>query len=292
MSKVLAAGACAMAMGAFGCAVDATDATEAAESELRTRLAANEALRCSVESSDVVVAVVPTRYGKASLVSLEPAGRLYALSSSTGSLSTSNAGLTWTGSRAGLALRTSLKGTWRSSGQTYDVTCAKVAGAEAASWRTANALTDYASEIDGIADAVLEESTEPKPKPYAVFAVEAARRGSLPLGKLAADSAGRLSAQTSEDDSLLDENDFGFGAMSAAYSLGGGDDYGEWFQAVSDGVSLISNVTPALGPNAVAGFIARENVAALSTLVDRRSPSAVEITVGSWTFFLPDAFPK
>ena len=79
--------------------------------------------------------------------------------------------------------------------------------------------------------------------------------------------------------------------MSAAYSLGGGDDYGEWFQGVSDGVSVSGDVTPALGA-AVAGFIAREKVTALSTLVDSAKPSAIEITVGPWTFFLPDSFPK
>ena len=80
--------------------------------------------------------------------------------------------------------------------------------------------------------------------------------------------------------------------MSAAYSLGGGDDYGEWFQGASDGVSLSADVIPALGPTAAAGFIGREKVAALSTLVTSQSPSAVAITVGPWTFFLPDSFAK
>lgn len=37
---------------------------------------------------------------------------------------------------------------------------------------------------------------------------------------------------------------------------------------------------------------AREKVAALASLVARKSPSAVEITVGPWTFFLPDSFAK
>jgi hypothetical protein len=158
-------------------------------------------------------------------------------------------------------------------------------------WWTANALSDYAAEIDGIADQVLEDAEGAKPKPYTVFVVETANRGSLSLGEVVAKSQGSLSA-TSSDDSTLDDDDFGYGAMSAAYSLGSGDDYGEWFQGISDGVSLIGDVGPALGSNAVAGFIARQKVTALSRLVGSANPSAVEITVGPWTFFLPDTFAK
>ena len=39
-------------------------------------------------------------------------------------------------------------------------------------------------------------------------------------------------------------------------------------------------------------ILIHEKVTALSTLVDSAQPSAVEITVGAWTFFLPDAFAR
>jgi hypothetical protein len=57
-------------------------------------------------------------------------------------------------------------------------------------------------------------------------------------------------------------------------------------------VSLSGDVGPALGNGTRAGFIAHEKVTALSTLVTGAKPSAVELTVGDWTFFLPDSFAK
>jgi hypothetical protein len=60
--------------------------------------------------------------------------------------------------------------------------------------------------------------------------VETARRGSLALGQVASNSAGALPG-ADDAQSLLDENDLSYGAMSAAYALGGGDDYGDAFEA-------------------------------------------------------------
>jgi hypothetical protein len=294
MNRFLALGACAIAVGAFGCAAGASaDATGNADSELRSELGANEALRCAAPSKHVTVALVPTKEGKGALLSLTPSFDVYALSRSIGALNASGTGITWKGSSASLTLTSDMKGTWESGSQSAAVTCEKVEAAEAASWRTANGLADYAGEIDGLADTVLEESKDPKPKPYTVFVVETSRRGSLSLGNTAAQTAGSISDHSSDDNaSLLDQNDWSYGAMSAAYGLGGGDDYGEWFQGISDGVSLVGDIGSALGSTAVAGFIAREKVSALSKPVGTQNPSAVEITVGPWTFFLPDSFAK
>lgn len=281
-----------MAVGVGGCAADAsTDEPGVADSELRSQLGANEALRCTADSGKATLALVPLKGGKVALLSLKPAADLYALSRITGTLTTPTTGWSWKSSSSALTLGATMKGKWTRGAQSTNVTCAKVAAAEAASWRTANALQDYAGEIDGLADAVLENSEGAKPKPYTVFVVETARRGSLALGQVAAKTSGSIPARSNADESLLDENDMSYGAMSAAYSLGGGDDYGEWFQGASDGISVSGSVTPALG-TANLGFIAHEKVTALSSLVDSAKPSALELTVGPWTFFLPDAFSK
>jgi hypothetical protein len=249
-----------------------------------------------VESEETKLALVRTANGKVAALSLTPTStnHIYALSRSIGTLTTSSSnGMSWKGSKATLTIKKTMKGSYARGTESaaVDVTCKKVASTEAASWRTANALEDYASEIDGIASAILEETEEPMPKDYTVFVVETSRRSSLSLGNIAANTAGSMSKSSDPDDSLLDENDFSYGAMSAAYSLGGGDDYGEWFQAVSDGVTLIGNMNTALKSSGLAGFIAREKVTALKPLVGGQSPSALEITVGAWTFFLPDSFP-
>jgi hypothetical protein len=293
MNKLVAAGVCVVAAFLGGCAADATaDATGSADGELRAQLGENDAIRCTAASKHLTFAVVPTKDGKGSLLSLKPAADLFALSRAAGSVTSSSTGVTWKSSKASLTIGADMKGTWESGSQSANVTCEKAEAAEAASWRAANGLADYADEIDGIADTVVgEDSKASHPKPYMVFAVETSRRGSLALGKVVANSAGKVSSNANED-SQLDENDFSYGAMSAAYSLGGGDDYGEWFQGVSDGVSLVGDLSPTLGANTVAGYIAHEEVSALSSLVDHANPSAVEITVGPWTFFLPDAFAK
>src|SRR4029078_12868314 len=99
-----------------------------------------------------------------------------------------------------------------------------------------------------------------------VYVVATSKRSSLSLGTVANGTAGSMKKGSDDEDSLVHENDFSYGAIGAAYSLGGGDDYGEWFQGVSDGVSLMGDLGPALG-NATAGFIAHEKVTALSSLV-------------------------
>ncbi len=290
MKLRVAAVFCVTAMGLMGCSAAAEGDAASADGELKTKAGANETLRCAADSGDAKLALVAAKGGKFALLTLAPAAELYALSGATGTLTTSTKGRTWKGGSASLTLGTNLKGKWEDGGKSTDVTCV-AAGDETSSWKTANALVDYASEIDGLADAVLENSEDPKPKAYTVFAVETSRRGDLALGQVATKTSGALPGND-DAQSLLDENDSGYGAMVAAYSLGGGDDYGEWFQGASDGISLSSDVLPALGSGAKAGFVAREKVTALASLVDSAKPSAVEITVGAWTFFLPGAFPK
>lgn len=282
---------CVTAMGLFGCAADASvDDASSDDALKKTGASATETLRCSADSSDVKLALVAAKGGKFTLLTLKPAADLYAVTGSTGTLTSSSSGRSWKGGGASLSLGKNLKGKWEDGGKSTDVTCSAAAD-ETASWKTASALVDYASEIDGLADAVLENSEDPKPKPYAFFVVETNRRSELALGQVATKTSGALPG---DDDaqSLLDDDDFGYGPMNAAYSLGGGDDYGEWFQGASDGISLSGDVLPALGGGAKAGFVAREKVTALASLVDSAKPSAVEITVGAWTFFLPDAFAK
>ena len=287
--KMLAfAGTSLIALGIFGCAGTSSDGSSVSEDDLRARLAPSDALRCDADSGNAKLALVTTTAGKAALVALKPAADLYALTRSSGSLTVSSSKWSWKGSGSSLDLGANLKGTWVRGAQSTKVTCSMVS-AEGASWRTANALVDYAGAIDDLAKTVVGESSGPKPKPYAVFVVETARRSSLALGKVATNSAGALPGGTGE--ARLDENDLSYGAMSAAYALGGGDDYAEWFQGASDGISLSGKLVPSIGATR-AGFIAHEKVAALSTLVDRGQPSAVEITVGAWTFLLPDAFAK
>jgi hypothetical protein len=293
MKMAAAAGLCAITLGFFGCAAEpSADETGPgiSEDELRSKLGANQALSCDADSGNAKLALVPSKGGKVTLLSLTPAADLYALSGSTGSLTGSTRSWSWKGSGSSLALGANMKGKWTRGARSTNVTCTMAAAAEAASWRTASALVDYAGEIDGLAETVLEESNDPKPKPYTVFAVETARRSSLALGQIATNSAGALPGDDGE--SRLDENDFSYGAMSAAYGLGGGDDYGEWFQGASDGISLSGDVVPALGAGTRSGFIAHQKVTALSTLVNGAKPSAIELTVGAWTFLLPDAFPK
>jgi hypothetical protein len=120
-----------------------------------------------------------------------------------------------------------------------------------------------------------------------VFAIETSKRDSLDLGTKADKSAGKLPG--SDNDSLLDDNDYSYGGMSACYSLGGGEDWGEWFQGASDGISLQSDVATALGTNK-AGFIAHEKVKGLKDVTD--GTNAIELTVGAWTFLIPDGFSK
>jgi hypothetical protein len=124
-----------------------------------------------------------------------------------------------------------------------------------------------------------------------IYMVANSDRDSLSLGTKVNDSQGAIPGSDDADE-RLDQDDLENGAMSAAYSLGGGDDYGEWFQGVSDGVSLVGDLSPALKNGTRAGFIARSKVTALGSVVDSAKPSAVEITVGPWTYYLPDAFPK
>lgn len=291
MKTSAAAGLCAIALGIFGCSADAS-VDEGAVSEDELRGSAKKGLRCSADSGGEQLALVPTTRGKFALLALTPAADLYALSRRTGALTTTTTSTSWQSSGSALTLGSNMKGKWKRGAHSTNVTCTAAVTTEAGSWRTAIALADYAGEIDGLADAVLESSerTE-RPKPYTVFVVETARRGSLALGQIARNSAGALPG-SDDAESRLDENDFGHGAMSAAYSTGGGDDYGEWFQAASDGISLSAKVLPALVGGARAGFIAREKVTAIASLVGSAKPSAVEITVGPWTFFLPNAFPE
>lgn len=286
MKMLAAVGFCAVSLGVFGCAAQTSDDVTDAEGELRTQ---SKSVRCTAQSGEEL-AVVAASGGKSALLSLKPAANLYALSRSSGSLTTANRSWSWTGSGSSLTLASDLSGKWKRGTKSTDVTCKTMPAGEAASWKTANALADYADQIDGLADTVVGEMNHHKPKAYTVFVVETAKRGSLSLGQVARDSAGAVPG-TDDAVSLLDENDTSFGGISAAYALGGGDDYGEWFQGASDGISLSSTVLPAL-TGAHGGFIAREKVTALSTLVDSAKPSAVELTVGAWTFFLPDAFPK
>jgi hypothetical protein len=246
-----------------------------------------------LDGEAVTLGLAATKNGKAALLTLTPAADLYALSGLRGTITTSATGVSWSGSGASLALDAdangTLRGQWNEGSASKKVTCTNATAAEAASCASAAALLGYASDIDGLADTVLEDTRNAHPKPYTVFAVETARRGSLSLGTDVADSAGALPGEDAE--TTLDDNDWNYGAMSAAYNLGGGDDYGEWFQGISDGISLSGDVVPVLG-GARAGFIAHEKVKALSTLVTGGQPSAVEITVGPWTFFLPDSFAK
>jgi hypothetical protein len=279
-----------VSFGIVGCAAEPSDdAVGASDDALTAKLGADTALRCGAAGGTTIALVAGTG-GKVALLSLSRAGDLFAVARSTGTLAASASRWSWKAPNASLDVGADLKGTWTRGAQTTAVAC-KMAPREAAAFRTARALADYADEIDGLAEAVLESSSDPKPTAYTVFAVETSRRASLSLGTIAKKSAGALPG-SDDAASLLDENESSYGAMSAAYALGGGDDYGEWFQGASDGISLAGSVLPALGAGARAGFIARENVTALAPLVDSAKPSAVELTVGAWTFLLPDAFPK
>jgi hypothetical protein len=250
------------------------------------------ALSCTPESGKDKIALVSAGKGKYALLTLTPAKDVFALSGVTGTLKTSGASRSFEAGSTKLDLDGGLKGTLKRGAQSTKVSCSGGTATDAATYRTANALVGYAGEIDGLADTITEEmASGSSPKPFTVFVVETSKRSSLDLGTNEKDSTGALPG---DDDaqSRLDENDSSYGAMSAAYGLGGGDDYGEWFQGASDGISLSGDVIPALGTAAKGGFIAHSKVKALSSLVDGKDPSAVEITVGAWTFLVPDAFPK
>ena len=266
MKSLILAGFCAISLSIVGCAGESSGAG-GAESDLTSQLAEHEVLVCGGTQ-----AIVGEKDGKATLVTLTTAkAPLLALSGKTDTLAKVQAGLG----------------------------CTKASGAEAASWAAASGLLTYANEIDGLASTVSDEMASMEnengsgnrassaPKPYTIFVVATRERDQLDLGTKVSGSAGALA--TEDDAEGLDEQDFSYGGISACYALGGGDDYGEWFQAASDGIYLSADILPALGGSR-AGFIAHEKVNALKDLTD--GTSAVEITVGQWTFFLPDGFSK
>ena len=82
------------------------------------------------------------------------------------------------------------------------------------------------------------------PKPYDLRGRDPGR-DQLDLGTKVSGSAGALA--TEDDAEGLDEQDFSYGGISACYALGGGDDYGEWFQAASDGIYLSADILPPSG---------------------------------------------
>jgi hypothetical protein len=268
MKSLFVVGFCAISLSIVGCAGESgSEDTGGTESDVVSQLGENEVMTCGDTQ-----ALVGEKAGKATLVTLKKSHRVYALSGKTDKLSTLQAGLH---------------------------SCKKVSGADAATWAVANGLVTYEGEIDGLASTVTDEMSSLRenedsssnqssaPNAYVVFAIETSKRDSLDLGTKARNSAGKLPA--SDDDSLLDENDYSYGGMSAAYDLGGGEDYGEWFQGASDGISLESDVTSALDTNK-AGFIAHEKVKGLEDVTD--GTNAIELTVGAWTFLIPDGFSK
>ena len=290
MKPSILVGMCSIMLGMFACAGQTVSVPDVTNDGADEELKASQALRCDADSGTAKLALIPKGTGKGTLLSLTPAADVYALGGAAGTVTAKKSGWSFKATGNTLTLDASLKGKWVVGSKSTNMTCTKATADEAGSWRAASALVDYAGEIDGLADTVQEEMSGPKAKAYTVFAVETSRRSALDLGTKPAKSGGALPGDDGE--SLLDENDFSYGAMSAAYSLGGGEDYGEWFQGASDGISLAGDVAPALGSGVKAGFIAHEKVKALSTLVDSAAPSAVELTVGAWTFLLPDAFSK
>ena len=288
-------GFCAVGMALYGCAGSASEPASASEGALTASvLGENGALACT--TGGVQLALVAASASKTALVTLTPAANVFALSGTTGVLTTSaGAGLSWTGASGSLTLGADMKGTWTQGSDAKAVTCAPASAADAPSWKAASGLVLYASEIEGLASTVLDSTsdtngngtpnTSTKTPRYTVFAVETAKRASLALGVAAKDSTGALPGD--DGASLLDENDWSYGGISAAYGLGGGDEYGEWFQGASDGISLAGD----LG-TAKASFVGHEKVASLAGVVDSAAPSVVEIGVGTWTFLVPDAFAR
>lgn len=270
MKSLLVAAFCLISLSIVGCAGESGGGVaDGAESDLASQLAEHEVLVCGATQ-----AIVGQKDGKATLVTLTTAkAPLFALSGKTDTLAKVQAGLS----------------------------CTKASGAEAASWAAASGLLTYADEIDGLASTVSDEMASMEnesengsgdrasaaPKPYTIFVVATRERDQLDLGAKVTGSAGALA--TEDDAEGLDEQDFSYGGISACYALGGGDDYGEWFQAASDGIYLSADILPALGGSR-AGYIAHEKVNALKDLTD--GTSAVEITVGQWTFLLPDGFSR
>lgn len=291
MKHLLAVGFFSISLSIIGCATGSGG--ETGESDLSAQLGENEVLAC--EMGGAKLALVGGKDGKATLARLAPAKDLFALTGATGKLTASGGRLSWKAGASELELDTSLKGTLEGGA----IACKKAAGSEAASWATASGLLTYASEIDGLAQTVTEEMASfddqssnqganhqsAAAPSYVIFAVETARRDALDLGTKASGSAGALPGDDGAE--LLDEDELSYGGMNAAYGLGGGDDYGEWFQAASDGISLSADVVPALGSTR-AGFIAHEKVKALDGLAD--GSNAIELTVGAWTFLLPGGF--
>jgi hypothetical protein len=224
------------------------------------------------ESADTKVAIL-----KDGLVTLTKSGDLYAVGSEKASA---------------LTLAADKK---TAKFKSAKLTCAP-AGADEAAWAIAGAMASYESDIDGLASQVVDEMNGDgsdgsghvkSPKPYLVFAVETSKRGSLDLGTTANKSTGKLPG----GGDTLSDDDNSYGGLSAAYDLGGGDDYGEWFQGASDSISIGDSITKPLGSEK-AGFVAHEKCKALSGLVGSKDPSAVELTVGSLTFLIPNDFSK
>lgn len=281
-------GASALALAMFGCASGASHDGSKSDDVTTSALGEVGVVTCTPDGGKVQLAVVAGKDGKGSLVTLTPAGAFFALDGASGTLSTAN-GIGWKGAKSSLALGADLKGTWTSGATTTNVACAKASASQGASWQAASGLVAYEGDIDGLAETVLTggENNAPSVKvpTYTVFALATAQLDASGLPVATKKTTGELPGEDGE--SLLDENDWSYGGISAAYGLGGGEDYGEWFQGASDGISLASDLgaTPAK-------FAAHEKVTALSALVDSTAPSAISVTVGDWTFLVPDAFAK
>lgn len=243
---------------------------ERADTSVGAATAASGVTVCT--STDLAVATTKT-----GVVTLTKTGALYAVASDKATA------LTIAGS----------KGTYKGK----PLSCAPAAASDEASWVAAGQMADYADSITGLAESIFEEEAEgdddsaktsgkDSASGYTVFAIETANVKTLDLGNPVKDSAGSLPGGDSDSDTLYDD-DNGEGGLSAAYDLGGGDDWGEYFQGMSDGVSLGDS----LG-DTKATFSAFEKTKAFDGLLQSNGVSAVEVTVGQWTFFAPSDYAK
>lgn len=284
MKSVVIAGLCSISLSIFGCASEAGSDDASTDSDITSQLAENDVAACTATQ-----ALVGEKDGNATLVTMTKAGKLYSVGSTEGGKVTVNAS-TWS-FKAGNAAAVDLGA------------CKKVTGAEASSWAAAKGVATYMNDIDSLASSVTDEMSQvsndarnsnatnqgQQPNAYVVFAIETSKRDTLDLGTKVSGTAGAL--PSGENNDGIDSQDWSYGGVSACYGLGGGEDWGEWFQGASDGTSLDGDVTPLLG-STKGGYIAHEKVKALDGLVDSSSPSAIELTVGGWTFLIPDSFSK
>src|SRR5262249_42780349 len=147
------------------------------------------------------------------------------------------------------------------------LTCAKTKAADAAALRVADAILSFAKDYAETAGPVIQEGgADVASVSLAVVAVKLGAGGDEDklLGTVRAKTNGTLDGGGDADTHTDRFKDDYFDTVEGVlYDLGTGEDWAEWFQGATDGLSLVDPVLAALGKGHHASYAVRDNVGAL-----------------------------